>query len=77
MLRRMFKRVLFGKRKNYRRKGYGKSYVNSIVFNNNRRINNLQRTVDNLMTHLKIEKVGNSNLITDKKDNKKFDGQWN
>ena len=77
MLRRMFKRVLFGKRKNYRRKGYGRSYLKSMVFNHNKEIDNLHRTLNNLMTHLKIEKVSGSNLITDKKDSKKFNGQWN
>ena len=77
LLRNATKRVLFGKRKNYHRRGYGRSYLKSMVFSHNKDINNLHTTLNNLMTHLKIEKVGNSNLIADKKDNKKFDGKWN
>jgi len=76
MLRRMVKRVLFGKRKNYRR--YTDNNVKYWEIRNlQKELNDTNRRLINLMKHLKLEAVGNSNLIANKKDGKKFDGQWN
>jgi hypothetical protein len=74
MLRRVIKRVLFGKKRNYKK--YHNNGHKSLIFENNRRINNLQDTVNNLMKHLKVSNIGRSNLVVSKKDAEKFNGQW-
>lgn len=72
-MRRLMKRVLFGKRKNYRR-NFSNKYVTWYVYN--QEMNRLSTTVDNLLKKLKLQKIGNGNLIGDKKDAKAFDEQW-
>ena len=75
-MRNLIKRVLFGKRKNYRR--YTDNGVKYWELRNLQdELNNTNRKLSNLMKHLKLETVGNSNLVGDKKDGKKFNGQWN
>ena len=75
-MRKLIKRVLFGKKKNYRRyNDYNVKYW--VLRNLQDELNSTNRKLNNLMKHLKLETVGNSNLVGDKKDGKKFNGQWN
>ena len=70
-MRRLIKRVLFGRK---RRKNYTKTMrYNYVSWNAH---NKLQTRVDNLLTHLKLEKIGSSSLIGDSKDVKKFRNQF-
>ena len=69
---RFLKRKLFG-RKRYQRRHNNKNF---IMYNNQKEICELRQTVHNLMSHLNIERIGNSNIVGDKKDAKKFDKQW-
>lgn len=73
-MRKLIKKVLFGRRRNYSQRT---TKPNSITFDNQRRINDLDSKLSNLMRHLKVETLGNSNFIGDKKDAKKFNRQWN
>ena len=75
MLRKIIKRVLFGKRKNYKRRGINK---NSMSYNyvSWRAFDRLRIRVDNLLEKLEMQKVGNGSLIGDKKDAKKFKNQY-
>ena len=76
-MRRLIKRVLFGKRKNYKRR-YNDNNVKYWDLNHlQKELNDTNKKLHNLMRHLKIESIGNSNLVGDKKDEKKFNGQWN
>ncbi len=72
-MRRLIKRVLFGKRKNYK-KNFNNKYVTWFVYN--QELNRLNTTVDNLLKKLKLQRLGNSNMIGDKKDAKAFEQQW-
>ena len=72
-MRRLIKRVLFGKRKNYK-KNFNNKYVTWFVYN--QELNRLNTTVDNLLKKLKLQRLGNSNMIGDKKDAKPFEKQW-
>ena len=75
-MRKLIKRVLFGKKKNYRRyNDYNVKYWD--LRNLQDELNSTNRKLNNLMKHLKLETVGNSNLVGYKKDGKKFNGQWN
>tara|TARA_R100000655_G_scaffold106300_1_gene155434 strand:+ start:1553 stop:1786 length:234 start_codon:yes stop_codon:yes gene_type:complete len=77
MLRKMMKRVLFGKRKNYRRRYTDNNVKHWELKHLHNEINDAHRKLHNLMYHLGLKSIGNSNLVGDKKDGKKFDGQWN
>ena len=71
MLRKVMKRVLFGKKRNYKRRNkVGYKYVTWHQHNL------LMSRVDNLISLLKLEKVGNHSLIGDKKDAEKFRDQF-
>ena len=72
MLRKMIKRVLFGKRKkNYNRKNkMSYKYVSWTAYHK------LESRLDNLMKHLKLERIGNGSLIGDSKDGNKFRDQY-
>ena len=76
-MRNLIKRVLFRKkRKNYRR--YSDNNVKYWDLKNLQdELNTTNRKLYNLMRHLDIDTIGNSNLVGDKKDGKKFNGQWN
>ena len=75
-MRKLMKRVLFGKKKNYKK--YRDNNVKYWELTHlQQELNNTNRKLHNLMRHLKIESIGNSNLVGDKKDEKKFHGQWN
>lgn len=75
-MRRLIKRVLFGKKKNYKR--YNNNNVKYWDLNNiEKQLADTNQKLNNLMVHLKVESVGNSNLVSDKKSGKKFHGQWN
>tara|TARA_R100000458_G_scaffold27547_1_gene25087 strand:- start:3326 stop:3553 length:228 start_codon:yes stop_codon:yes gene_type:complete len=75
-MRRLIQRVLFGKRKNYRR--YNDNNVKYWDLRHLQdELNTTNKRLNNLLKHLKLETVGNSNLVGDKKDGKKFNGQWN
>jgi len=76
-MRRLIKRVLFGKRKNYKRRHYDNRVKHWELNELRKHINDTERKLTNLMNHLKLESIGNSNLVGDKKDGKKFNGQWN
>ena len=73
-MRNIIKRVLFGKRKNYRKRDYNVKYweLNDI----REQLGNTQRKLNNLMSHLGVDSIGHSNLVGDKKDGKKFAKQW-
>ena len=72
-MRRIIQRIFFGrKRTHYRKRNY-----NNVIFDNQRLINDMQSQMNNLMKHLKLERIGRSNLVGDEKDAKKFDKQWN
>ena len=75
MLRKMIKRVLFGRKKNYHRRGINK---NSISYNyvHWKAFDRLRMRVDNLIEKLKLEKIGHGSLIGDKKDAEKFNNQY-
>jgi hypothetical protein len=70
MLRKMIKRVLFGKRK--------RNYKNSVRYNyvTWHAHNMLMSRFDNLISHLKLKQIGNHSLIGDEKDAKKFRDQF-
>ena len=70
MLRKMMKRVLFGKRKNYRRSYWKNSFstVKSISFQNNRRLNQVEAKLNNLMKHLNVKEVQGSTLVSSEKE---------
>ena len=76
-MRNLIKRVLFGKRKNYKRRHYDNGIKHWELNELRKHINDTERKLTNLMNHLKLESIGNSNLVGDKKDGKKFNGQWN
>ena len=70
MLRKIAKRILFGKKKrNYKQPYY--KYVNWHAHNA------LQAQIDNLIKHLKLKRIAGTNLVGDKKDADKFDNQFN
>ena len=71
MLRKVMKRVLFGKKRNYERRN--KRAYKYVTWHQH---NLLMSRVDNLISHLKLEKVGNHSLIGDKKVAKKFNNQY-
>ena len=77
MLRKIAKRVLFGKRKNYRRFDSSK-YVTWFTYNQD--MNAMNATINNLLSKLELKRIGNGNLIGDKKDaktyTKTFESQW-
>ena len=75
MLRKIIKRVLFGKK---RRKNYKGINKNSMRYNyvSWHAHNKLMTRVDNLIKHLKLERVGNGSLIGDEKDANKFKDQF-
>ena len=77
-MRRLMNRVLFGKRKNYRRSYWKNSFstVKSISFQNNRRLNQVEAKLNNLMKHLNVKEVQGSTLVSSEKEAEKFDGQW-
>lgn len=78
-MRNLIKKVLFGKKrkKNYNRR-YNDNNVKYWEINELRKtLNDTDTKLRNLMRHLKLESIGNSNLVGDKKDGKKFNGQWN
>jgi|10_taG_2_1085330.scaffolds.fasta_scaffold314143_2 hypothetical protein len=75
MLKRMIKRVLFGRkrRKNYKginKKSMGYNYVSWHAHDM------LSCRLDNLLKHLKLQRIGNHSLIGDKKDAEKFKDQF-
>mgnify|MGYP003626499350 CR=1 FL=1 len=72
MLRRMVKRVLFGKKKkNYNIKNTMRyNYVSWHAYHK------LEGRLDNLMKHLKLQRIGNGSLIGDSKDGNKFRDQF-
>ena len=70
-MRKLMQRVLFGKKRNYKRRNHvGYKYVTWHQHNM------LMSRVDNLMSHLKLRRVGNGSLIGDEKDAKKFRDQF-
>ena len=73
MLRKIARRVLFGKRKNYKR-NFNNKHVTWYTYNTE--INRLNSTIDNLLKKLKLKRIENGNLIGDEKDAKAFDNQW-
>ena len=75
-MRRLIKRVLFGKRKNYRR--YNNNNVKKWDLNNlQNQLHDTNMKLNNLMKYLKVDTINNSNLVGDTKDAKKFNKQWN
>jgi hypothetical protein len=75
-MRRLIKRVLFGKRKNYRR--YNNNNVKYWDLNNlQNQLHDTNTKLSNLMKYLKVDTINNSNLVGDAKDAKKFKKQWN
>ena len=68
-MRRLIRKVLFSKKKNYRKP----MRYNFVTWNAH---NKLQAKLDNLMRHLKLQSIGNSSLIGDSKDAKKFRDQF-
>ena len=75
-MRRLIKRVLFGKRKNYRR--YNNNNVKYWDLNNlQNQLHDTNMKLSNLMKYLKVDTINNSNLVGDAKDAKKFNKQWN
>ena len=75
MLRKIIKRVLFGKKRRKNYKGINKNSMryNYVSWNAH---NMLITRVDNLISHLKLKRVGNHSLIGDEKDAKKFKAQF-
>jgi acetolactate synthase small subunit len=71
MLRRMIRRLFYGKRNH---KDYSRLYVTWNYHNQD--IDRLNAQMNNLLSKLKLQKIGNGNLIGDKKDAKVFDKQW-
>ena len=70
MLRRIVRRVLFGKKRNYRKRKYD-------IYATWHAHNALQAQIDNLIKHLKLKRIAGTNLVGDKKDADKFDNQFN
>ena len=77
-MRRLIKRVLFGKKRNYnyRNKSYEIKNLKNLIFNNNRRLNDLERQLGNTLEALNLERIAHSNIIANKKDAKKYVKQW-
>ena len=71
MLRKIAKRVLFGKRKNYKRKT--RTNYNYVSWHAH---NKLMTRDDNLIEHLKLKRIGNGSLIGDSKDEQRFKDQF-
>ena len=76
-MRNLIKRVLFGRKKNYKRRNYDHGVKHWEVNELRKNLNDTDTKLRNLMRHLDIELIGNSNLVGDKKDGKKFKNQWN
>tara|TARA_B100001287_G_scaffold239933_1_gene214094 strand:+ start:4293 stop:4529 length:237 start_codon:yes stop_codon:yes gene_type:complete len=78
-MRRILKRVLFGKRKNYSYKNnnYQIKNLKDLIFSNNRRLNDLEKQLGNTLRALNLERIAQSNIIANKKDAEKYDNQWN
>ncbi len=78
-MRRILKRVLFGKRKNYSYKNnnYQIKNLKDLIFSNNKRLNDLEKQLGNTLRALNLERIAQSNIIANKKDAEKYDNQWN
>ena len=78
-MRRILKRVLFGKRKNYSYKNnnYQIKNLKDLIFSNNKRLNDLEKQLGNTLRALNLERIAQSNIIAHKKDAEKYDNQWN
>ena len=78
-MRRILKRVLFGKRKNYSYKNnnYQIKNLKDLIFSNNKRLNDLEKQLGNTLRALNLEKIAHSNIIAHKKDAEKYEDQWN
>ena len=76
-MRRLIKKVLFGRKKNYKRRSYDNRVKHWEINELRTQIHQTNAKLSNLMGHLKLETIGNSNLVGDKKDGKKFNNQWN
>ena len=72
MLRRMIRRVLFGKRK----RNYNRKNKMSYKFVSWHAHDMLSCRLDNLLKHLKLQRIGNHSLIGDSKDGDKFRDQF-
>ena len=70
-LRKVARKILFGKRKQYYHNRNSRNYVTWHAFIK------LENKVNNLIKHLKLEELGNTGLIGEPKDAKKFNSQWN
>lgn len=77
-MRRILKRVLFGKRKNYSYKNnnYQIKNLKDLIFSNNKRLNDLEKQLGNALRALNLERIAQSNIIAHKKDAEKYDNQW-
>ena len=77
-MRRILKRVLFGKRKNYSYKNnnYQIKNLKDLIFSNNKRLNDLEKQLGNALRALNLERIAQSNIIAHKKDSEKYDNQW-
>ena len=71
MLRRMMRKLFYGRRSHNR---YNRQYVTWHYHNQD--IDRLNAQMNNLLSKLKLRKIGNGNLIGDEKDAKVFDKQW-
>tara|TARA_R100001594_G_C3909222_1_gene232854 strand:- start:297 stop:515 length:219 start_codon:yes stop_codon:yes gene_type:complete len=71
MLKRLIKRVLFGRKRRNKRKPIRYNFVTW------RAHDKLDSKVSNLIKYLGLEEVKNTSLVGDRKDAKKFDNQWN
>jgi hypothetical protein len=71
MLKKMIKRVLFGKKRTYNRRYRASNYITWQAHER------LSTKVDNLIKHLGLTDIKGTCLIGDQKDAKKFDSQWN
>ena len=78
-MRRILKRVLFGKRKNYSYKNnnYQIKNLRDLILSNNKRLNDLEKQLGNTLRALNLERIAQSNIIAHKKDAEKYDNQWN
>ena len=72
MLKKMIKRVLFGKKRTYNRRN--DLNINYTTWKEHHK---LDIKVDNLIKHLGLTDIRGTCLIGDQKDAKKFDNQWN
>ena len=75
-LRKVVKTLLFGKRKQYYNQN-GSNYRKNEVYVTWHAHIKLNNKLSNLIKHLKLEEVGNTGLIGEPKDAKKFNNQWN